>query len=205
MGAVKWNISAGAVLLLALMYFFDGSGLVSALAAAALFHEAGHYALLRVLGARVTRVSLSVFGLEMDYAGMLSAGKAAACIAAGPAAGVVYALAAHWSKTRFGQVSGAVSLALTCFNLLPVLPLDGGRLLCAVLGERRGAAASRAASLVLAALGLLLLLQRRAAGAAAMGLWLACCNFRHGRLLFFPGKWYRMASLCFGRKTWTKD
>ena len=205
MGAVKWNISAGAVVLLALMYFFDGSGLVSAMAAAALVHEAGHYILLRGSGARITGISLSVFGLEMDYAGALSRGKEAVCIAAGPVAGAVYAIVAGRCEGRFWQVSGIVSLALTCFNLLPVLPLDGGRLLCAALGARRGTVVSCAAALAIAVAAAVLLVRQRALGAAAMGLWLVGCNFKGARLLYFPGKWYRMASLCFGRKTWTKD
>lgn len=205
MSGVKWNVSAGAVVLLALMYFFDESGIVSAAAAAALVHEAGHYALLRLCGARITTVTLGAAGLRLDYAGALRSGQTAACLAAGPAAGLLYALAAVRLGSAFGQMSGTVSLAFSCFNLLPVLPLDGGRLLCAAAGERTGRAISRAAALCLAAAGIVLFLRRRAVSAAVMGVWLAADNFRSAAHLYFFRKWYRMASLRIGRKTWTKD
>ena len=65
---IRWNISAGAILLFALMYFFDGRGLISALMPAVLAHELAHALTLRLCGCRLTRVSVSVFGAEMDYA-----------------------------------------------------------------------------------------------------------------------------------------
>ena len=42
MKRVDWNINAGAILLYALMYFFDDIGLTAALIPAVLLHELGH-------------------------------------------------------------------------------------------------------------------------------------------------------------------
>ncbi len=138
---LSFSISAGAALLFSALYFFDGSGLFSALLAAALAHEAGHLLALRFCGARVTALRLDVLGLRMDYRGALSHGREAACALAGPAAGLLFAAAASRLGRRcdseFLYCASGVSLLLSAFNLLPALPLDGGSALMAVTGSPR--------------------------------------------------------------------
>ena len=153
--AVRWEISAGAALLFALLYFFDDAGLVSALAPAVLAHELGHAAALRFYGARIRRVRIGVFGVELGYAGALSGGRAVFAIAAGPAAGALYAAAAFLCARGegFWRLSGAVSAALTAFNLLPALPLDGGRLVEELAGEGLARKLSRVTAVCTAAGG----------------------------------------------------
>lgn len=135
------SISAGAALLFSALYFFDGSGLFSALLAAAFAHEAGHFAALRLCGARVTALCLDVLGLRMDYRGALSPRREAACALAGPAAGLLFAAAAsrlgRWLGGEFLYCAAGVSLLLSAFNLLPALPLDGGTALMALTGSSR--------------------------------------------------------------------
>jgi Zn-dependent protease len=135
------SISAGAALLFSALYFFDGSGLFSAMLAAALAHETGHLLALRFCGARVTALRLDVLGLRMDYRGALSHRREAVCALAGPAAGLLFAAAASRLGRQLGSeflfCAAGVSLLLSAFNLLPALPLDGGTALMALTGSPR--------------------------------------------------------------------
>lgn len=178
MSGVRWKIDAGAVLLLALAYFFDTSGMLSAFVPAAAVHEIGHALALRLSGSRIRRVSLSVFGLEMDYAGRLSGARELFAIAAGPLAGLIFAVAASSAGGAFWPMSGALSFLLSVFNLLPVLPLDGGRLAAAITGPAFARRLSRIAALLLTAAGAGLLAVYRSPSLLAVGLWLAVYNFR---------------------------
>ena len=175
---VEWNVSAGAVLLFALMYFFDGSGLLSAAAPAICVHEAGHLLPLYLTGHPLRRVSVSLFGLEIDYSGRLQGKTALLCIGGGPLAGLIYAFAACALGGEFRRMSGAVSFVLTAFNLLPILPLDGGRLVAAVTDTVFAGKLSRVAALLLALGGAWIALRFHALSLLVMGAWLTVCNFR---------------------------
>jgi Zn-dependent protease len=141
------------------MYFFDGSGLFSAMLPAAAAHEAGHLLALRLCGARILSLRLDVFGLRMDYRGALSQKSEVACALAGPAAGLLFAagsscLGRHLHSDFF-YCSAGISLLLSAFNLLPALPLDGGHVLMALTGSSRLLNVTGiAAALALLALGL---------------------------------------------------
>ena len=178
MKRVQWNVSAGAVLLFALMYFFDGSGVLSASLPAVLAHELGHLIPLRLCRCPLRRVSIGVFGVEIDYAGQLRGRRAIACIGGGPLAGLLYVLLACSLGGTFWRMSGAVSFLLTAFNLLPVLPLDGGRLAAAVTDDAFGAKLSRWASLLLVLAGAGIALRFHAVSLLLTGAWLAVCNYR---------------------------
>lgn len=178
MRRVKWDISAGAVLLFALMYFFDGSGLVSAAIPAVLVHELGHVLFLRLQGKRLTRVRVALSGLTLDYAGNLRGMDALLCCGAGPLFGLAYAAATLSSQQRFFQLSGTVSLLLSLFNLLPVLPLDGGRIVAALAGPRTAQRLSRVLAALLLAAGAVLMAYCGAYALLFAGAWLTICSFR---------------------------
>ena len=178
MRQVTWDISAGAMLLFALAYFFDGSGLVSAAVPAVCAHELGHIAALRLCHHPLRRVSVGLFGLEIDYVGHLDGARAALCIGAGPFAGLLYAVLACSLGTGFWRVSGAASFVLTAFNLLPILPLDGGRLTEAAVGAAVAAKLSRIAAALLTLGGAVIALRFHALSLLGMGAWLTVCNFR---------------------------
>ncbi len=176
MKAVRWQVAPSAILLFALLYFFDRTGVVSALLPAALVHELGHVAALSLCGAPIRQVQLNLSGVELAYAGMLRRDKALWCLSAGPAAGLLFSLAACRLGTPFWRLSGAVSFCLSIFNLLPVLPLDGGRILCELTGERFTAGVSQAAAAAMLLAGGALLVLRRTPFPLAMGLWLYACQ-----------------------------
>ena len=76
----------------------------------------------------------------------------------------------------FWLVSGAASFLLSVFNLLPVLPLDGGRVLSALLPGRVAQRISLAAAVLLLAGGVWIFLTFRSYGLLLAGVWLTVCN-----------------------------
>ena len=103
-----------------------GNWLLAALAAACI-HEAGHILTLVLLGGRVRSVRLGAFGAVIEGEGVSGAG-AALCTLAGPLCSFLTVLLA-----RTFPLLALCGLAQGCFNLLPLYPLDGGRLLRSLL------------------------------------------------------------------------
>ena len=112
-----------------------------------LVHELGHALTARHFGKRV-EIVLQAFGGYAAYSGPghLSRKQSFLITAAGPAIQIVLGLAA-WAIVRNGPamnqnmhyfvvVLAAISLIWAVFNLLPILPMDGGRLLETTLGPR---------------------------------------------------------------------
>lgn len=175
------QVGAGFIVFAALLYFFDGSGLVSAIVPAVAAHELGHALALRLAGARVTRVSFDVRGIVMDYAGAIGTGAEVVSAAAGPVFGLLFAVFASYAGRTLGSefwlCSSGVSLILSVYNLLPSPPLDGGRILALVLTRRFGAGVSDA---VTTALGL-----ATAALLVTLGTWYLSRGY--GAALVFAG------------------
>jgi len=173
--SLSWEVSPAALLVVALWYFFDETGMIALILPAVLVHEAGHALLLRLGGLRLRRVSLGLFGLEMDYWGQLEGGLGFAAVAAGPLFGLIYGILCQQVCSEYWNLSGSLSILLSLFNLLPVLPLDGGRLLSMAAGDR-GVSISRGISLALAAAALFLWLLRGWFSLFATAAWLVWCN-----------------------------
>lgn len=173
---IIFSASPAAVLLLAIVFFLDSSGLVSAFVPAVAAHELGHLLVLRLFHRRVTRCHLGLSGLEINYAPQLEGAESLLCAAAGPAFGCVYAVIACSFSDDFWLVSGAASFVLTLFNLLPVLPLDGGRILSALLPAPAARFISLIAACLLLILGACLLVICRAPVPMLAAAWLTLCN-----------------------------
>lgn len=78
------QVTGGFWLLLLWFLFANGWQLLAAVLLAAAVHEGGHYLVLRLLGAEVIAVRISVFGAEMQVRGRLSYGGDLAATLAGP-------------------------------------------------------------------------------------------------------------------------
>lgn len=119
-------------LLLTAFGFIAGFDLLCASLLAAILHEGGHLAVLWLFGAREGRLLVHASGLEWRSDGrrLLSYGREILCVLAGPAANVFFALVfarlASGGRPFLYAWAGA-QLMMGAFNLLPVLPLDGGR------------------------------------------------------------------------------
>ena len=158
---------------------------------AAAVHELGHWAALRLLGARVLTLRVSALGAVMTTDGRLSYGGELLAVLAGPAANLLSAAGLTALGPEWETAVGA-PLILGIFNLLPVRPLDGGRALYLAAAWLAGpSAAERIAcwaggTTALALGGLVLWLIGRTGGSlwllpAAFGLLAAALRELHGR------------------------
>ena len=150
-------MSPGFLVLLALLCYLDEDlGLLGWALAACGLHELGHVAAVSLLGGRVKEMRLTAVGAELalDGARPLSYGREALAVLAGPGASLLTAVLAAAGK-RF--LLAGLSLGQGLFNLLPILPLDGGRAL-QLLASRGGEEGARRALCGLSAVlsGLLL-------------------------------------------------
>lgn len=136
----RWvRITPGFLLTMAVMFWLDeGVGLLGWGVLACVVHELGHLLVGAALGGRPRWLSLSAVGLElnMEYPSGLSYGRELAVALAGPAVNLV----TGGICAQFGNyLLAGVSFGLGLFNLMPVLPLDGGRALWCVLSALFGA------------------------------------------------------------------
>ena len=184
MNRERFGMSAAAILLAALIYFVADVDKILALLVPALVHELGHVFTLRLLGLRINSFRAELKGLCIAYSGYTGALGHALAAAAGPLWGLIYAMAASLLAQRLAcqwlELSAGVSLLLSLFNLLPALPLDGGRILYALSSPFMSEASARrlvdisslVVGLMLLALGTYLMLRGFGAAMDLAAIWL---------------------------------
>ncbi len=135
------------LIFLAIVLFTGGGvyGLVVTIAVfiSVILHELGHALAARSLGMKIMDISLYPFG---GMARMTSAPKTTRdeilMAAAGPAVSLILAVAigvAAWLTGNYTLwLLAKINLMLGAFNLLPALPMDGGRILRAYLARKMG-------------------------------------------------------------------
>jgi Zn-dependent protease len=112
-----------------------------------LIHELGHALTARKFGA-TSEITLQAFGGYAAYSGVrLTRPQSFAVTAAGPAVQILLGLAVFVALRYLPPLNDNadyflgtlvwISIAWAVLNLLPVLPLDGGQMLNAMLGPQR--------------------------------------------------------------------
>lgn len=147
-----------------LCYLDEGLGLLGWALVACALHELGHVAAVSLLGGGIKEFHLTAVGAELVLDGTrpLPYGREALAALAGPGTSLLTAVLAAAGKWF---LLAGLSLGQGLFNLLPILPLDGGRalylMLSSGLGEDQAEKALGVASAVLSGLllggGLILL------------------------------------------------
>jgi Zn-dependent protease len=140
---VEINLSFLLLLGVVLLWYGGLGGLVIVLLAfgSVLLHELGHALVARRLGVQVSGIELSFFGGAAKMMDMpRRADHEIAIAAAGPAvslmlagAGLGLGVALH---SPLVLTIGGINLVLAAFNLIPALPMDGGRILRALLARK---------------------------------------------------------------------
>lgn len=145
--------------------------LLISLSLAAILHELGHLAVLRLFGGRISKLSFSPFGAELTVANWehLSYGAELLSTLAGPAVNLILAvlLALSGALWETSYVFAGAQLVLGLFNLIPARPLDGGRILWLLIAwitepftaDRVLSVTSLTCAVMLFALGVLILLR----------------------------------------------
>ena len=162
----KCSVTLPALLALAALFVLERTAFLPVLLAASAVHEAGHLLAVRLCGLHLLELRLTLGGAELvhtpgsyrDDLRIALAGPAASLLLAAGMAAVRMA----WRVPGADMLAG-VSAALGAFNLLPALPLDGGRALFAALAVKTG---RDAAIQVLRACGIAV-----AAAVGAAGIW----------------------------------
>ena len=166
--------------MLSALYFFGGIKSVFAVLLAAAVHELGHIAAIKVFKGKIRAMRFDASGLCMSCCGLDSSFKEFVSLLMGPVFGMVYAYTASYFGNKFGSTlllqSAGVSLIFSVFNLLPALPLDGGRALYCLIPSRIKAQKALDTSgmltgLCLVALGLFYLGNEKGAALLIAGVW----------------------------------
>lgn len=177
-------LSPGAILLLCAVYYFEDISSLLALMAAAAAHEVGHVLAISLFGGRVVGLRFDTSGLCMAETGAYTPVQELIILYAGPALGAVPVLLCTFAPTSpLTAKTAAVSMVLTVYNLLPALPLDGGRAVKSILSRKIG---RQRAERVMYVMGLVF-------GAALSATGLFLLGNAYGAALLFAGLWLLIA------------
>ena len=121
------HVSASACFLAALLILLLPADWLLAAVLAGGFHEIGHLLAIHAMGGRISRVQIRASGTRI-YTALPGYRQEFFCAAAGPLMSLILLLFCHTAPklSLFGMIQGL-------FNLLPVHPLDGGRMLFCLL------------------------------------------------------------------------
>ena len=161
--------------MLAALLFLDHQNVVPWALLTCAVHELGHLAAIYALGGRMACLRLTISGAEIvpERDTLFSYGEELLMIAAGPVFSLLAAALTGWLASEGAHEAlflfAGLNLAAGVFNLLPLWPLDGGRLLQLLLirlldpirGERACQLFTAILGMGLFALGLLLMVQTR--------------------------------------------
>ena len=128
----KVRSDPGAVLLLGVLFFSLTFKEIAALFTAVIVHETGHLIALMIVDTPPGGIHFTVSGPVILYNQPEEKWKVVFCALSGPFLGLLMFCAFYHAW----PACAGISLLLSVINLLPVLPLDGGRAMHALLTGR---------------------------------------------------------------------
>lgn len=121
------RIRPSAYILAAILVLLVPMNWLCALLLASAIHEAGHLVAIYMTGGKVEAVSIGFCGAQIHTV-ISETGKEFFCAAAGPLASMLLLL-----LSRFFPKIAICGMIQAVFNLIPVYPMDGGRMLHCLL------------------------------------------------------------------------
>lgn len=133
---VKLHLSVLPLVIFA--FLFDFAGHLFFIYTIVLLHELAHALSAVLLGVKVDKIEILPFGISIQFVGsyIKTPMHEAIIAAAGPICSGVLAYIAHYFA--LGDFAVYANLSIAALNLVPALPLDGGRIVKAILTERWG-------------------------------------------------------------------
>lgn len=166
--------------MLSALYFFGGLKALSIVMICASVHELGHVAAIKAFGGKIRKINFDASGFCMSCCGLDSTAREVTALLMGPIFGLAFAYAASYYGNKYYSEflfeAAGVSLIFSVFNLLPALPLDGGRVLFSLIQNRSAAEkildySGMLTGLVLVLLGLYFLGNEKGAALLISGVW----------------------------------
>ncbi len=154
----KIRISLPFCVLISVMYVLDFGKVFIPTFIAVSIHESAHILAIKLMGLKINRVDVRAFGVSVKVDGIeyIPYTKEIIIAAAGPLAGLVTAGVFLVAAKSFGLYSLSyfigVNIVITAINLLPVFPLDGGRIVLCTLAKFMTHRAAYAISYILSIL-----------------------------------------------------
>lgn len=136
---VKIKVSIPFVLLIVSMYILDSASVFIPTFFAVIIHELSHILAIFLCGAGVDTVDIRAFGIRVNVPELsyMPYKKEIIIAAAGPLAGIITASIALAAANIFHTVILdyfiGINVLVTAINLIPVYPLDGGRIILATM------------------------------------------------------------------------
>lgn len=134
---VEFCVSFWFLVALAIMLSIDIMGLFYIFFISMVIHELSHLVFFRFFGLKVNKIVLSGFGITMVPQNNMYIGykKEILCYLAGPISNFFLAIFAYffYPPTFLTRAFIAANLVIAIFNLIPIVPLDGGRVLSTLL------------------------------------------------------------------------
>lgn len=136
--------------MMALAVWLGEGDRLSVMMGSILLHEFAHVAAAKALRIRVLELELMPVGgaARMENLWRLRPGQAALVALAGPACNLLLMAAAvcmgrkGWLDAAWAVRAAEQNAVILAFNLLPALPMDGGRVLCGLIGRRMSPSAA---------------------------------------------------------------
>ena len=128
---MRFSVKANTYIFLAILLFIIPLRWTTSWLFAVAFHEFCHWLAVRLCGGEVYRLEIGLGGADMQCSNM-SDGCRLFAILCGPIGGFLLAGMGRWFPR-----TALCSFFLSLYNLLPLLPLDGGRALHILFRENR--------------------------------------------------------------------
>lgn len=134
---MRFRITPGFMVVWSVFFYLDRQNIVPLVLLSAGIHEFAHWQTVRLCGGGISRFHLTATGGNMilDAGKPLSSSCELLAIAMGPLSNIILSVV----TAQFGEywhVFSGLNLALGLFNLLPIYPLDGGRILKLIVMNR---------------------------------------------------------------------